>query len=196
MVAAVPAALFIVLLYPLPLAYSRLEFFVAEDSLNRQITFVGARHLYVLLVQESGLVLGLCNGCSFVLQPYLVVGGFVLAYLLLLESHSAFFGQRQRSFEIVTISFDVEDEGFDLRRNPESFNPVVFNSWVYARVLRYMETQKTLGVAQVGNDIGEHVLVHTSALEVDALNAVVLSDQVTDAFCHQLRQLGDCKLLS
>lgn len=91
MVATVPAALLIVLLYPLPLAYFRLELFVAEDSLNRQITFVGARHLYGLLVQEFGLVLGLCNGCSFVFQPLSVVSSFVLAYLLLLESHFTFF---------------------------------------------------------------------------------------------------------
>jgi len=98
MVATVPAALLIMFLYPLPLAYARLELFVAEDSLNRQITFVSARHLDGLLVQKFCLLLGLSDGCSFFSQPLSAVGRFELVYLLLLKSHSTFFIKSQGAF--------------------------------------------------------------------------------------------------
>ena len=148
---------------------------MAEHPRNCQIIIERARHVNLLLVQDSYALSDLLDCCGFFIEPTFKVGHFIITDLYFILSHFDLLSQSQGSFEIISVSFDVDQHRLLWLFYMESLCPEALDLVIDAWVLGHVQADKALRVAQIWHNIGQHVLIETRAIEIDALNNTVRS---------------------
>ena len=111
----------------------------------------------------------------------MVICDLVVPDLNLVSRHVETLNLIQWSFQVITISLDVNDELFFLRYNFQSLRPEKLKLLSNSRVLCQVKAEETFGMPKIRNETYQDGRVESCVIHIHALNIAIFINQITDA---------------